>query len=513
MPTVEQIWHHAMPPGTELIDGGTGIYGQVSWVVTLRPTPPSFDRLHGNELALFDTNVVKNLGTTLLSLVSSLSEQNISSLGITGDIPDDVISYVNARKIPLLKLPANTDLISLEGKITGLIREERDRLYQKEQDLTSVLMELALSGRGVNAILDKIQKNTQRTVVLLSVDYRPRTKVTDTVLNGVQQVLSQAFASRPQIITGVKISETFSCFISPVSVKQSIEGYLLVGARGDLEEFDRIIAKVGSMALAVELSRRQAVEDTEDKFQSEMLESLLNGELPLETINEKAGKLGLDPAVSYIVIAVQFTESSGIEMITRKAAVALGEKAVCYLHSDTLLVFHRIEPASTIDELRNLNRQVAKKLSGSFGAKLSTGMGRFYPGIKGLGLSYQEAEQALVLGKRLFGDGSVSFFGDLGIYRLLLSLNTKELQSYYQQSLGRLVDYDGKHGGELVHTLETILKYPTAMETSQVLHVHRNTLNYRIQRIQEITNLALDDGDNRLMLHLALKVSEVIHSS
>ena len=140
-------------------------------------------------------------------------------------------------------------------------------------------------------------------------------------------------------------------------------------------------------------------------------------------------------------------------------------------------------------------------------------MGRFYPGIKGLGLSYQEAEQALVLGKRLFGDGSVSFFGDLGIYRLLLSLNTKELQSYYQQSLGRLVDYDGKHGGELVHTLETILKYPTAMETSQVLHVHRNTLNYRIQRIQEITNLALDDGDNRLMLHLALKVSEVIHSS
>ena len=36
-------------------------------------------------------------------------------------------------------------------------------------------------------------------------------------------------------------------------------------------------------------------------------------------------------------------------------------------------------------------------------------------------------------------------------------------------------------------------------------HVHRNTLLYRIQRIQEITNLNLDDGETRLMLHLALK--------
>lgn len=270
---------------------------------------------------------------------------------------------------------------------------------------------------------------------------------------------------------------------------------------------------MGSLALAVELSRRQAVEDTEDKFRTEMLESLLSGDLPLDAINERAGKLGIDLTMSYVVINVQLADSSRVDIMTRKAANALGEKAKCYRHGEVLLIFHIVEPTATFDELRRLDKQVATKLSDYFGLKLTLGMGRVYSGNEGLRLSFQEAEQALILGKRLFGDGSVSFFGDLGIYRLLLSVSVEELQSYYRQSLGRLVDYDDQHGGELIHTLKTILKYPTVAETAQALHVHRNTLLYRIKRIQEITNLSLDDGETRLMLHLALKVSDVIRSS
>lgn len=189
MPTVEQVWHRVMPRGTELINGETGIYNQVSWVVTLRPTPPGFDRLRGSELALIDANIAEKLGVTPLSLVSSLVEQGISSLGVLGETPDDVIKYTGTRKIPLLRLPSAVDLTVLEGSITRLIREERDRLYQKEQDLTSTLMDLALAGRGMNAILDKLQELTGRTVVLLNRNFKPRTFTSEAQLTGLQPAL------------------------------------------------------------------------------------------------------------------------------------------------------------------------------------------------------------------------------------------------------------------------------------------------------------------------------------
>jgi purine catabolism regulator len=117
------------------------------------------------------------------------------------------------------------------------------------------------------------------------------------------------------------------------------------------------------------------------------------------------------------------------------------------------------------------------------------------------------------VGRRLFGDGSVNLFGDLGVYRLLLAVDPGEIKSFYLESVGRLAEYDRKHRGELLHTLEVLLHYPTLSQTAQSLHIHRNTLLYRLQRIQELTNLNLEDGETRLTLHLALKARDVIRVS
>jgi purine catabolism regulator len=58
--------------------------------------------------------------------------------------------------------------------------------------------------------------------------------------------------------------------------------------------------------------------------------------------------------------------------------------------------------------------------------QISLALGRRYPGLEGIARSYREAEQGLSLGRRLFGPGQVTFFGDLGIYRLLLGPKGKE---------------------------------------------------------------------------------------
>ena len=116
------------------------------------------------------------------------------------------------------------------------------------------------------------------------------------------------------------------------------------------------------------------------------------------------------------------------------------------------------------------------------------------------------------MGLQLFGAGSVTCFADLGIYRLLFSLKqSRELAAFYNEYLGTLADYDRKHDGELTHTLKVYLHYSGIADTARAIHVHRNTLLYRLSRIQEITGADLEDGETRLTLHLAMLAGEVLN--
>ena len=95
---------------------------------------------------------------------------------------------------------------------------------------------------------------------------------------------------------------------------------------------------------------------------------------------------------------------------------------------------------------------------------------------------------------------------------MLLALrSSEELDLFYEQTLGALVEYDRKNDGELVKTLDAYfaaLGSPT--DAAERLHVHRNTLLYRLHRIQEIAGVDLADAETRLALHVALRVRDVL---
>jgi PucR family transcriptional regulator, purine catabolism regulatory protein len=511
MPTVEQVWR-ALPQGTILVTGGKGIYNEVGWVVALRPTPPGFDRLRGKELVLVDMATAEGLGISLSYLMVSLAEQGASALVVLGEIPSSLKEKSNGYEMPVLQLPLKSDLGSLEKRITTLIREERELLYQKEQELTQKLMEVALTGEGIAAIVNKLKELTGRTIVYLNLDFSPYSAEMTSEFQNIQETIAHLFPKPPSSITGVKLRDGFSAFLSPITGKKEIEGYLLlIAPSAEIQEADRVTAKVGALSLAVELSRQQAVEDIEDKFQVEMVESILNGELPVTAINERAERLGLDLTQSFVVLAVQVSDSPFKGAIIARKTSVLYNNDLCHYRGNLLIIIHPIAANLSPADLRHLGQEIGRNLTDHLNTRITVGFGRVYSGVQGLRASFQEAERALVIGKELFGEGSSSFFGDLGVYRLLLSANPEEVKSFYQDSIGRLVDYDHQHEGELIQTLEATLRYPTLSDTAKALHVHRNTLLYRLQRIQEISDINLDDGETRLNLHLALRAGNVIH--
>lgn len=510
MPTAEQIQRQVLPRLTLLAAGEDGIYNEINRVITLR-SDAELDKLKSNDFAIIDNDVLHQNGGSLSSLQPSLIDRELGGLAIRGQIPEEFIKIANKNGIPVFSLPPDTDITILESKIAGTIREERDRLYKKEQELASGIMDLAGEGRGVKAILEKVKEMSGGTAILLKPDFEPSVQPPGSHISGIQKDLSKFFLNPLTAMTGVKLTGSTPGFITPISGKR--EYLLVLSSSRRLKDIDRVAAKLGAVALAVELSRRQAVEDTEEKFQNEIIETLLSGKLSPQSAVERAAGLGIDLTQPFTMISMAI---NGVQSKTniKKAVSFFGGKAVTFIRGSTLFAIYKLNPdSSAFKDLRKLNKEIAAGIADKLGERVSSGISRSYTGPEGLRISLQEAEQALQTGRQIFGEKSASFFGDLGIYRLLLSAGIEELKSYFRETIGKLADYDGQHGGELMQTLEAILQYSTLTGAAQVLHIHRNTLLYRIERIQEITGENLDNGDSRLRLHLALKTAEIIQAT
>jgi purine catabolism regulator len=135
-------------------------------------------------------------------------------------------------------------------------------------------------------------------------------------------------------------------------------------------------------------------------------------------------------------------------------------------------------------------------------------------GADGLRAACREAERALKLSSQLFGRGSLTHFADLGAYRVLFRLQgTPEAESFLNEMLGALEAYDRQHHAELLPTLEAYFGASCSpQETAARLHLHRNTVLYRLQRIADISGYRLDDPSARFDLQLALRLHRALRT-
>jgi hypothetical protein len=137
------------------------------------------------------------------------------------------------------------------------------------------------------------------------------------------------------------------------------------------------------------------------------------------------------------------------------------------------------------------------------------GLGRPYPRLAEAAGSYQEAVRTARVAARLPALGDVASWATLGVYRLLSMVDEERLDVRdVHPGLLRLLGTDG--GQVLVDTLETYLDLAgNAHATAERLQLHRTTLYYRLQRVEALAGTNLKDGNERLCLHLALKLARL----
>ena len=141
--------------------------------------------------------------------------------------------------------------------------------------------------------------------------------------------------------------------------------------------------------------------------------------------------------------------------------------------------------------------------------ELSAGVGGPKRGATGAHLALLQAEQAVVVGRALRGDGQVTHFDDLGPYSFVLGRPESDIREFADRTLGPLADNE-RHG-DLVRTLDAYLRLHGSLNAvARDLYLHRNTVRQRLRRIAKLTGADLRSADARLALQLALLGRQVL---
>lgn len=138
------------------------------------------------------------------------------------------------------------------------------------------------------------------------------------------------------------------------------------------------------------------------------------------------------------------------------------------------------------------------------------GIGTCVHSICDIKSSFRNARAALSYAK--FKNISNISFDELGFYKMLFSSDEQERLADYTTCLEPIISYDRKHNSDLVKTLAVYMKSGRSIQrVASELSCHRNTINYRIRRIEDLLYLDINDYENAFTLELAFRVLEYLN--
>lgn len=146
------------------------------------------------------------------------------------------------------------------------------------------------------------------------------------------------------------------------------------------------------------------------------------------------------------------------------------------------------------------------------GEAISMGCGKLTKSIRCLWKSYRQAKSIQKLQENGKIDHSLIFYSDMGIYKLLMGIEDREIiQEYYDKTIHPLLDYDEKNDSDLTVVLRAYLNHNGSVkETADELYVHRNTINYKLTRISEILSMDLSQLNTRLQLSVGFMLEDML---
>jgi len=529
--SVRNILTLLAPRGAELVAGGEGLHRRVTWASRMRARLPAFESIRGGELALLTLAQLRRLDETLPHLLTSLLENGIAAVAVAALSPDllghEALVLADQLHLPLLLLPPGVSLEEIEREVITFVVSFRGESERKAAEVSHALMQLSVQGAGVAGLCEHLARVSDKVVILQNAGH--------TVLHRSIPAGSHTTELPNRLADDVLKKQGLEREVVPVQIRHEVVGYLsLLDKEGNFDYLDRMVLGQAAPIVALEFARERDRSEVEGRYAAEALMDVLQGNYSqAEEMIARARLLGFDLSLPQIVAVFELPSREPGDPAGhiqqqwqgRLRSELLRDWPTCWVSGDARRVIvllpvaeHDIHREREDEQaaLTRLERAQARYLSGNAyngnQPRFSGGIGRVARTIAAIPQSFQQAQQALEIGSRLFGDGKIHSFAHLGIYRLLFHLyEHQELVQFYQETLGPLVDADTRNNHALIETLENFFRYNGNLsETAREMHLHRNSLLYRLGRVEELLGRSLEDPELRLSLQIALKIRHLL---
>lgn len=308
----------------------------------------------------------------------------------------------------------------------------------------------------------------------------------------------------PNLITGFAGSPADSQVIGShhlMKVLDEDEALFILDAKG-ISEDTYMIGKIAVSQLQNLIIAYKERYDRNNFFQNLLLDNML-----LVDIYNRAKKLHIEVAVPRAVFLIETEnekDSTVSELLGGMFSPQTGDYITAVDESNVILI-KSLEPEDDYVRLEQIANTIVDMMNMEAMLNVRVAYGTIIAELKEVSKSYKEAKMALDVGKIFYAEKKVTAYNRLGIGRLIYQLPINLCRIFIDEIFGSNIP-DGLDE----ETLNTINKFfennLNVSETSRQLFVHRNTLVYRIEKLEKSTGLDIRTFDDALTFKIALMV-------
>ena len=307
--------------------------------------------------------------------------------------------------------------------------------------------------------------------------------------------------------------QDIQAFVESQAASQLVKGYQYFKVCDDYQLEYILVAHgededtymVGKLAAFQIQSLIVAYKERFDK--DSFIKNLLLDNLLLVDIYNRAKKLHIDADVRRVVMILELEqerEHSSMESV-KSLFGGKSKDFITAVDEKSIIIVKELKDTDTFEDMNQTARMLVDMLNAEAMSQVRVSYGNPVSEIKSVSRSYKEAKMALEVGKIFYADKNVVPYNNLGIGRLIYQLPIPLCEMFMTEVFGEnLPDTFDEE------TLTTINKFfennLNVSETSRQLYVHRNTLVYRLEKLEKSTGLDIRKFDDALTFKIAMMV-------
>jgi len=489
----------------EIVAGSSGLDHMVTWAHSSDLDQP-WGWLSGGELLMKNGRTLPHTDEEQVDFIEGLVSAHTSALVIGSDPESPPIGHralqrANDLNMPVLRVPFSMSFIVLSRTVAdALLSEETSRATRTEKIYDTI--HAAVAGDDPGEFVKRLQAELSCELFIVdSETLNPILDGTRSPPDALCDRLREETMARGGVIAGVLRFEGHGTGEVVVVEVPYEEPTSLIAVYPNRPPLDQVLLQHAATAVAVEVSHASLRADYQRQLGTEVLSQLLEGRFDAQAGEAQLRKHSISPARSRL-LAIDGAEASE----ERRLHVGLRRRGIAHLilRRDKIL-FLLLEEDSSDTQKHPLSPTVESLLD-----RLSRNrtIGISNPLVDS-SRAPAAARQALWAQAGTSVDSPIMTYEEASPLPALQS--QEEAQALVSRVLGSLLEYDAANGSDLVHSLSAFLEnHRSWQKCAQALNVHRQTVIYRMRRIEELTDRKLSETSDLAILWLALSAYAIL---